>query len=341
LAVSEKAQYSYIMNSMTIGAPKVRQVESGTRLEAEVLIAGECKIVYFEVDAAYAEYLCIDRADPFMVALFLYAFFRGEFVRVDAPVSESLIYQINFSLVEFLSSIYPDKVSPDVKIEAQIMLPPLEAIGAVGTGVSCGIDSLATIFRHMHHGCPSFRLTHLCFFDTGSHGRPHDVASVERYGFRRKLAKNFSQSIHLPLVEVRSNLSEIIPHPFGLTHTYLNAAAALALQPLFATYIYSSGASIRDFLSFTSDPAYFDSYLLTLLSTRSLRFYSGEENLGRYEKTRIVTLNPLSQQYLNVCNLDGKNCGNCNNASGHCWRWMHWEWSKIMVRYSTSSYIAV
>jgi len=199
-------------------------------------------------------------------------------------------------------------------VDAEALLPPVESMGAVGTGVSCGIDSLATIFRHFDHECPGYRLTHLCFFDTGSHRRPQEAASAEIYSFRRKLARDFSQRIQLPLVEVRSNLSVIIPLPFGLTHTYLNAAAALAIQPLFATYLYSSGASIRDFLSFTSDPAYFDSYLLPLLSTRSLRFYSSEENLGRYAKTSIVASHPLSRDFLNVCNAEGTNCGKCNKC---------------------------
>lgn len=302
------------MNYLTIGTPSIRKVATGTRLESEVIIGGVGSLVYFEVDSDFADHLCADRADAFLVALFLHAFLRGENVRVNAPVSESLVYQINFALAEFLASIYPGQIETGSRVDVEALLPPVESVGAVGTGVSCGIDSLATILRHRDHECPSYRLTHLCFFDTGSHRRPKSESSAALYAFRRQLARDFSKTIQLPLVEVRSNLSEIIPHHFGLTHTYLNSAAALALQPLFATYLYSSGASTRDFLAFTSDPAYFDSYLLPLLSTRSLRFYSGEENLGRFAKTSIVASHPLSRDFLNVCNVNGSNCGQCNKC---------------------------
>lgn len=302
------------MNYITIDAPRIRQVETGTRLEAEIVIGNQSRIMYFEVDQAYEDCLTADRADAFLVAIFLHAFLRGESVRVNAPISEGLIYQINFSLVEFLLSVYPGKINFSSRVNAEVLLPPMESRGAVGTGVSCGIDSLATIFRHLNHECPSYRLTHLCFFDTGSHGPQQDQDSIDRYVFRRQLAVDFSQDIGLPLVEVRSNLSEVVERPFGLIHTYLNAAAALALQPLFATYLYSSGFSTQDFLAYTSDSAYFDIYLLPLISTRSLRFYSGEDNLGRFEKTRVVTSNPLSRKYLNVCNQSGPNCGRCNKC---------------------------
>jgi hypothetical protein len=297
-----------------IDAPTVRDCESGIRLEAVISINGKSSIAWFEVGPEYGELLTSDRADAFLVAFFFYALTLGLDVQVNAPVSESLLYQIDSTLIDFLVSIYPEKAYRPIRISAASLAAPVASRGAVGTGVSCGIDSLATIFRHYQHSCPSMRLTHLCFFNTGSHGRPGEKKMDGLLNARRKLAEGFSREIDLPLVEVRSNMSELMPLAFGLTHTYLNAAAALALQPLFATYYYSSGATILEFLEDPLDPCYFDTYLLPLVSTRSLRLYSVEENLGRYEKTRIVASNSLSRRFLNVCNDQAHNCGRCNKC---------------------------
>jgi hypothetical protein len=297
-----------------IDAPAIRETETGIRLEAPITIKGETRVAYFEVDAPHGAYLTLDRADPFLVAFFFYALRLGEDIEVKAPVSEPLHYHISSVLMDFLVSIYPEHAYRPVRLLAPTITTPVANQGAVGTGVSCGIDSLTTIFRHHVHPLPSMALTHLCYFDTGSHGRPGEEKMEELFVARRKLALNFGSAIGLPVVEVRSNLSELMPLAFGLTHTYLNAAAVLALQPLFSTYYYASGASILDFLASNSDPAYFDTYLLPLLSTRSLRLYAAEENLGRIAKTRVVIANPLSRRFLNVCNVEARNCGTCNKC---------------------------
>lgn len=299
---------------LVIDTPSIRETQTGVRLEAAITIRGETRIAYFEVDPAHGDSLTSDRADPFLVAFFFYALSLGEDIEVKAPVSESLHYQISFVLMDFLVSIYPERAYRPVRLQGPTITTTVKNQGAVGTGVSCGIDSLAAIFRHHKHPLRSMALTHLCFFDTGSHGRPGEEKMEELFVARRKLAFDFGSAINLPVMEVRSNLSELVPLAFGLTHAYLNAAAVLALQPLFATYYYASGASILDFLASNADPAYFDTYLLPLLSTRNLRLYASEENLGRIAKTRVVIANPLSRRYLNVCNLEARNCGKCNKC---------------------------
>jgi hypothetical protein len=299
---------------MIIEASHLTHTASGVRLESVVTLRGKSTVAYFEVDEAYGEYLTADRADPFLVAFFFYALTLGEDLEIRGRVTESLYYQITSTLLDFLVSIYPEKSLKPIRIIAETTPAPVQSRGAVGTGVSCGIDSLATIFRHQQHSCPSMALTHLCFFDTGSHGRPGEEKMEVLFRERRRLAYAFGEEAGLPVVEVRSNLSELVPLAFGLTHTYLNAAAALALQPLFSTYYYASGASVDSFLASNADPAYFDLYLLPLLSTPALRFYVGEENIGRFEKTRIVAAGTLSRRFLNVCNDEPENCGRCNKC---------------------------
>jgi len=299
---------------MVINRPTVRDCESGIRVESVISTNGKSSTAYFEVDEEYRDYLCDDRADSFLVAFLFYALTLGTDIHVKAPVSQALLYQIESSLIDFLVAIYPERKFRRIRISSDSLAEPCVTQGAVGTGVSCGIDSLTTIFRHHQHEMPGMRLTHLCFFDTGSHGRLDDMRSLQLFEFRKRLATDFSHEIGLPLVEVRSNLSELIPLPFAITHTYLNCAAVLALQRLFSTYYYSSGSTALGFLKTNVDPAYYDIYLLPLLSSRSVRFYSSEENLGRYQKTKVVVSNRLSHKYLNVCNATGENCGNCNKC---------------------------
>jgi hypothetical protein len=297
-----------------IDPPKVTNSGERARLESVVTIDGEPKSVFFEVSAEYGPYLCDSRSDAFLVAMLFYALDHGHDIEVKAPVSESLYYQITKVLIDFLVSIYPERGMTPIRITAPLAAGTVTSAGASATGVSCGIDSLATISRHKDLSCGSLDLTHLCFFDTGSHGRAASEKARTLYEERRQNSLNFSREIGLPLVEVVSNLSEVILIPFGYTHTYLDAATVLALQGLFSNYYYSSGARATEFLKFNSDPAYFDIMLLPMLSNRNVTFYSAETNYSRLEKTKLVAGFPLSRRFLNVCNVTGKNCGKCNKC---------------------------
>lgn len=299
---------------MLIATPTVKISEIHATLEANITINGFTSPLWFKVPASYSAYLTPERSDAFVVGLLFEAQHRGVDISCETPLSDSLHYQLESSLLNFFADIYANKGYRRITVSAPTATDQLPLGIANGTGVSCGIDSLATIFQQSVERFTSMGVNQLCFFDTGSHDQIGNHEDKKLFEERRKHAQAFSSEAGLPYLEVSSNLSDFYTVPFGLSHTYRDAAPVLALQKLFRNYYYASGATVYSFLKDCEDPAYLDSYILPLLSTRNTRFYSSESTIGRLDKTRIVAKNPLSRKHLNVCNRSARNCGNCNKC---------------------------
>jgi hypothetical protein len=301
-------------DSIHIGIPRIEFQDDHALLIADVSIQNVTRTLWFKVTKEYASHLTPERGDAFVVGLLFEALERGLDITCEAPLSDRLIYQISSALIDFLVGIYPDKHYRRIQLHAQAASESLPVGKANGTGISCGIDSLAAIARQSQETHPGMGITHLCFFDTGSHDQNEQPGSKQLFAHRRAHVLAYCAEARLPCVEVSSNLSEFYTLPFGLTHTYRNAAPVLALQKLFANYYYASAYTTDSFLDHTDDPAYFEIFLLPMISTRNTTFYSSESTVSRLEKTRIVAQHKLAERYLNVCNSAGNNCGRCNKC---------------------------
>jgi hypothetical protein len=303
-----------MVNSIQIGSPRIEFDDDHAMLIADVRMNDKAHHLWFKVAREYAEYLTPERSDAFVVGLLFEAIHRGLDITCESPLTDRLRYQINNALLDFLVSIYPEKHYRVIQLHAPVTSETLPTGFANGTGISCGIDSLAAIARQSHKMHPGMGVTHLCFFDTGSHDQDEHPESKQLYKLRRAHVLAYCTEAGLPCVEVSSNLSEFYTLPFGITHTYRNAAPVLALQKLFANYYYASAYTTESFLDHTDDPAYFEIFLLPMISTRNTIFYSCESTVSRLEKTRIVAQHKLAERYLNVCNSAGNNCGRCNKC---------------------------
>lgn len=268
--------------------------------------------LWFSASSDYADYLSAERADAFLAAVLPYAMMKQHDIRIDGPVSERLYYTVTEYLVPALHRKFPSL--RDVKIECDLDNSTLPNAGAVGTGISCGVDSLFTVARHTSDQCPpGFRLTHLTFHDSGSHGLSSD-RSEQLARERLALAREFASEMGLPLVVIDTNLSTLVKAAgvdYKQMHTYLNAGCVLALQRLFRAYYYSSTFPVHAF-EFTFDTtSHYDSYSLPLLSTDQLDIFSAGTPHSRVEKTRYLVDYEPSHRFLNVCVTAGENCSCC------------------------------
>ncbi|WP_197035379.1 hypothetical protein [Rossellomorea vietnamensis] len=124
----------------------------------------------------------------------------------------------------------------------------IENVKAVGTGLSCGIDSFSTIYDHNKEECPNeYSITHLTFFNVGSHGSHGGEKANKLFNERKRNVQRCAHELGKDLVIVDSNISEILKIPFPETHTLRSVSAALTLQKLFNIYYYSSAVHIKDF----------------------------------------------------------------------------------------------
>ena len=77
----------------------------------------------------------------------------------------------------------------------------------VGTGISCGIDSLCTIYDHLEkEDDPEFRINSLFLFNCGTHGDFENPETQKLYERRYEMNKKAANDMGLPVYQVSSNL---------------------------------------------------------------------------------------------------------------------------------------
>jgi len=298
---------------LTIYPPEVIERENETVLQAKFECGNTKDTLWFSTTKDFGRYLCHERGDAFLVAMLLYAMKRGVDIRILAPISERLYYTLTKHFVKVIADMFPGYHR--VQIIAEIATGQLENAGGVGTGLSCGIDSFCTVIEHTDESCPpNYRLTHLTFFNVGASGDYGGEHARDLFHQRIEAVRPCADELHLPLVTLDSNISEILGMNFVKTHTYRNVAAVLALQKLFKIYYYSSGYSLRQFEFNHSDSSHYDVYALDMLSTDTTKFFSSGEIYSRVEKTDIVSTHPLTYRYLNVCVAAETNCSRCHKC---------------------------
>ena len=285
-----------------------------TRLVSDIIVDGEKRTVWAEVSNKYKDYLCYERCDAFVVGVLNYAMRHGHDIECEAPIGEDLYYQISVYLIEALCK--SSKVLYKTKIFAEIDSSVLTSAGAVGTGISCGVDSFHVLAMQSDTPLKRHQLTHLAFNNVGSHGTGEKARKL--FAERKQLAEKFCQENKFELIELNSNLMDMIPQSHYLSNTYSSCFAILALQKLYSIYYYASCQPFREFSLLNNeryDSSYYDLLTLDVFSTPNLRIYSEGANLSRLEKTRHVVEYIPSYKYLNVCNNTAENCGRCEKCT--------------------------
>jgi hypothetical protein len=264
------------------------------------------KEFYFSVSEEYGDYLCTEVADAFLVAMLVPALFSGQDIRIDAPISELLKYQIDNSLLFTLSHVY-DK--PPIKILPASIIDPAYHPTAVATGFSGGVDSFTTVLEHISKDCPeSLRLTHLTLFNVGSYGNDEENTQ-KSFKNDAQRAEKFSRENGLPLVLLNSNISkayDVDDMIYGFTPRSKVSiiSGVLALQKLIKVYFIASSNTIDDI---ELDKWYQDSYetlMASFLTTSSTRIIISNPDLTKVQKIIRIANHKIVQSNLYVCLAD-------------------------------------
>lgn len=295
-----------------IKKPYVEERTNCARLICEIVFKGEMRQVWFEVPLEYGQYLCNERSDAFLIALLPIAMREKCDMVCEAPVGEELLYQVRTFLVPALARasrrLYATRIIAD--IDTKVMTNA----GAVGTGCSCGVDSLHAVVKHWKCQYPSMRLTHLAFYNVGAFD--HVDNGEQQKNWQLAHARNFCKEYGFKLIETDSNISSAFPIGHLCVNTYRNCFAVFALQKFWRTYyIGSVGLDFQHFCISNSefdDCAHYDLLTLDVLSTRNLKLYSDGGAIDRFTKTEALVDFEPAQKYLHVCLSDrGENCGRC------------------------------
>ena len=126
--------------------------DTHTRLCADIDRDGEIKILWFEVEKKFAKYLLYERSDAFVIGLLQHAIQKGHDIVSEAPMTRRIYEQLTEQFMTCYNKMHGDfKTQKGAAVSITVPLADeisLVETGAVGTGISCGVDSLHVFATH-------------------------------------------------------------------------------------------------------------------------------------------------------------------------------------------------
>ena len=299
--------------------PQILQKEDTARLETIVTESfpdgksiDHC--LWCETGIEYAEYLCTERCDALLIGLLPYAILKGHDISSDTPATLELLYKIKEIWLPLL--LQTSKKAHPIRLNIPTANDKLPNQGAVGTGISLGIDSLYTIQRHAQNSDSLVKLTHLGYFNVGSHGRGAEATQLNETHLQKVQA--FSREYGYKLVVVNSNFMDEFRQHYKTIHVYASAFAVFSLQKLWSDYFYASAGFFAGGNGYQNwEKKACGDYSLVLqgiISTSNLRFHADAEDATRFQKTASLSNSPIAQKQLFVCIQDTDNCCRCKKC---------------------------
>lgn len=282
--------------------------------------------LWFAVPKEYKPYLCDNRGDAFVVALIWYAMVTGSDIKSEVSVSSQLAFSIQHLLIPALMK-EEKGYSRRINLICETTTDTYPNNVGVGTGMSCGVDSLYTLKKYRDTGIPEpYRLTHLAYFNMGAIFHP-DRASKKVYSMKEfyettdrmseekcQNAREVAKMSNLPLLYIKSNMdSDYYRGAYGDTGVYRNCACVLAMQKLFGKY-YCSSAGWPEYFNLNLDQGseHYESLLCNAFTTENTQFILSDY-ASRLEKTVALADDPIAQRYLDVC-FRFNSCGECSKC---------------------------
>lgn len=305
-----------IMNSIIIEKPYIVSEPEWTSLHATIRTPYKVFDLWYKVQNEYAKYLCVERSDAFLVAVLPLALKNGWDIINEQVVTSKLYHQLTKYLIPSLGKYAKEYCL--INVYAPTSNEIISCDYGVGTGISGGVDSFYTILNNLHNKEVGFNLTHLTFFNVGSHGDFGGESASVLFKKRIPLAEENARILGLPLVIVDSNISDLLQMPHLATHTYRTCSAVLALQKLFHIYYFASGHDLLDFGISSENCGFQDLLNVHCLSSDNTLFFLSGIQETRIDKEKSIADNPIVQRRLNVCIMDEYNCSHCEK----CYRTM-------------------
>ena len=282
--------------------------------EASIWIALEEKYSYMLTDEVYDMFLFL----PVYMSMYYHTdlYIKGN---VSKKLYRNVVKYIQPMMCDFDSDLVKTNIFVDGFSELQ------GNHSVIGTGLSCGVDCLSTIYDYyVQENDPEYKLTHLFMLNVGWHGAYGDPKTIDLFRQRCELNQKAADAIGLPMVAVDSNLHAFLYELDDRASFFANYSAVFALEKELGRYYLSSSLSYGEVVKYGESARkkdwseYGETLALSLMQNTALNVMCDGYQYTRVEKTRNISTWGIAQQFLNVCcrhsndeNVDEKNCSNC------------------------------
>ena len=279
------------------------------------------KTMWVAVEEKNADMLADNVYDPFVLVPVILGMYYKQDVHIDGNISPRLYHNMQHYLMNIFDR-FSDRTSPISFTVNGFDTVTRGEVELVGTGISCGVDSLVTIYDNfVNENDPNFKINSLFFVNCGTHGDYEDPASHKKYRDRVALNKTAAEELGLPMYLVNSNF-HAYTHKIGEeTIGYLAIySCVLSLQKYIKRYYTSSNISYDEIAEYSRvardlDIAeYCESYMPHLISTECFELVIDGCQYTRAEKTFHISEWEIAQKHLNVCVRQVDNCACCDKC---------------------------
>ena len=143
-----------------------------TRLEADIAFHDMAspypeRTIYFEVADENADMLADDSYDAFVLVPLWLAMLHKQTLHIRGKISKRLYQNIKWYIPKILCDFW-DALSPAKLIVDGFTDTPEKRGEIIATGMSCGVDSLSTVYDHfVKESDPDYRINALFYFECG------------------------------------------------------------------------------------------------------------------------------------------------------------------------------
>ena len=298
---------------LIINKPYLEEHDNTVRLCAKIEYDGTSKVMFFEVDCKWKNYLCTENIDAFVSGLLYFAICNGYDIRSEATINYRLHYQIVNYVIPVLHSIDNEEYH-DIQLNTGIDHLKFDNEKAVGTAVSGGVDSFYSVVKHTCDVQDEYRLTHLLVANLFNIYESENQTR-DKFSKLTMQSKAIGDEMGLEVISVYTNHHEFMYNHFVSLYSYRLCSYVFALQKLFGVYYISSGVAIKDTNFYNVDSDDYDIFNLSMASTDNVIFYSSGGECLRTEKLNFISNNPVVRKHLHVCTYsDEGNCSTCNKC---------------------------
>ena len=277
--------------------------QAGQKIRVQAVVEG-CASIWFELDKQFQSMIDTESVDAFFILYTWLAMERSLDLRVEGKVSRQLANAVTQDIKKMFLALCPRLHEIDINVLNPEASWPHSA-EASATGFSGGVDSWYTALQAAENA-------YYLFANTGQHGKDN---IEEVFAQRFAVAESALRTMDKPLIAVDSNIDSIFRERFQQRDVIGNIACALLLQQGITRYDYSSSYAPEDLGVFEHyDMSIMDPYLLPLLNTERIRFFSIGDDAGRIEKLEFISSKELFSNEIYVCiekAVPIKNCGYC------------------------------
>lgn len=261
--------------------------------------------------------------DPFVLVPLMLGMYYKQDVHICGNISPRLYHNVT----HYIQAIF-DKFSRRTSL-VKFSVDGFDTVDGpknlIGTGISCGVDSLVTIYDNfVKEDDINFKINSLFFFNCGTHGDFDDPATYKKFMDRVTLNTKCAVELGLPVYIVNTNF-HVFTHTIGeQTIGYLAIySCILSMQRYIKRYMTSGNLSYDEIMDNRINSMDFDfaefceSYFPHLVSTEGFELVIDGCQYTRSEKIERISDWVIAQKYLNVCITpinDGHNCSNCEKC---------------------------